>query len=227
MVIFKLFIFLFLATSIYAENPYEIIHKRNAFGLASSTPAPTLPPVTIIIPPVDIYLTGITKHKKPKAHLVIKGKGVIKNKFLSLTEGEQKDNISVIKILKNSVIINNGGSQQQLSFKTHGLPTVITKVPTVKIAEKGSKSSSKSVKASSPPPPTSRPQIGPVPSRKPRIDPRILERGLEYISKIEDKEKKEYILQRIEKLQNGQQKIDRKIDSNERRRRYDEYRKNK
>ena len=83
MVIFKLFIFLFLATSIYAENPYEIIHKRNAFGLASSTPAPTLPPVTIIIPPVDIYLTGITKHKKPKAHLVIKGKGVIKNKFLS------------------------------------------------------------------------------------------------------------------------------------------------
>jgi hypothetical protein len=66
-----------------------------------------------------------------------------------------------------------------------------------------------------------------VPSRKPRIDPRILERGLEYISKIEDKEKKEYILQRLEKLQSGQQKIDRKIDSNERRRRYDEYRKNK
>ena len=100
-------------------------------------------------------------------------------------------------------------------------------MPTVKIAEKGSKSSSKSVKASSPTPPTSRPQIVPVPSRKPRIDHRILERVLEYISKIEDKEKKEYILQRLEKLQNGQQKIDRKIDSNERRRRYDEYRKNK
>jgi len=227
MVIFRLFIFLFLASSIYAENRYEIIHKRNAFGLASSTPAPALPPVTIVMPPVEIYLTGITKHRKPKAHLLIKGKGIVKNKFLSLTEGEQKDNISVIKILKNSVIINNGSSQQQLSFKTHGLPTVITKVPTVKIAEKGSKSSSKSVKASPPTPPTPRPQIVPVPSRKPRIDPRILERGLEYISKIEDKEKKEYILQRLEKLQNGQEKIDRKIDSNERRRRYDEYRKNK
>jgi len=227
MVIFKLFIFLFLATSIYAENPYEIIHKRNAFGLAPNTPLPTLPPITTIIPPVDIYLTGITKHKKPKAHLAIKGKGIVKNKFLSLTEGEQKDNISVVKILKNSVIINNGGSHQQLSFKTHGLPTVITKVPTVKIAEKGSKSSSKSVKASSPTPPTPRPQIVTVPSRRPKIDPRIIQRGLEYLEKVEDKDKKKYILEKLERLQSGQEKMDQKIDSNERRRRYDEYKKNR
>ena len=144
-----------------------------------------------------------------------------------MTEGEQKDNISVVKILKNSVIINNGGSHQQLSFKTHGLPTVITKVPTVKIAEKGSKSSSKSVKASSPTPPTPRPQIVTVPSRRPKIDPRIIERGLEYLEKVEDKDKKKYILEKLERLQSGQEKMDQKIDSNERRRRYDEYKKNR
>ena len=227
MVIFRLSMFLFLGCTVYAQNPYEVISKRNAFQLATEAAAPVLPPVVDIVSPVDIYLTGITKHITPKAHLVIKEKGVAKNKFLSLKEGQTQDNISVIKILKNSVIVNNNGRQEQLAFKTHGLPTVIMKAPVVKTATKGSKSSSKDVKSSSPTPPTPRPQIVPVPSRKPRIDPRILERGLEYISKIEDKEKKEYILQRLEKLQNGQEKIDRKIDSNERRRRYDEYRKNK
>ena len=38
------------------------------------------------------------------------------------------------------------------------------------------------------------------------------------------KEKREYILQRLERLQSGQQKLDSKIDSNERRRQYDERR---
>ena len=41
------------------------------------------------------------------------------------------------------------------------------------------------------------------------------------------KEKREYILQRLEKLQSGQQNIDRKIDSNERRRQYDERKRDK
>ena len=46
--------------------------------------------------------------------------------------------------------------------------------------------------------------------------------GLEYLDKVEDKEKREYILQRLERLQSGQEKIDRKIETNERRRQYDE-----
>ena len=53
-------------------------------------------------------------------------------------------------------------------------------------------------------------------------DPRIIQRGLEYLDKVEDKEKREYILQRLERLQSGQEKIDRKIETNERRRQYDE-----
>ena len=59
------------------------------------------------------------------------------------------------------------------------------------------------------------------------MDPRIIQKGLEYIDKIEDKEKREYILNRLERLQSGQEKIDRKIDSNERKRQYDERRRDK
>ena len=51
--------------------------------------------------------------------------------------------------------------------------------------------------------------------------------GFQYIDKIDDKEKREYILQRLERLQSGQEKIDRKIDSNERKRQYDERRRDK
>tara|TARA_R100000008_G_scaffold65687_1_gene42638 strand:+ start:660 stop:1355 length:696 start_codon:yes stop_codon:yes gene_type:complete len=228
MVIFRLIIFLFLTATLHAQNPYELIYKRNAFKLTTDTPKPSLPPVTIVAPPVDIYLTGITRHKSPKAHLAIKGKGITSHEYLSLKEGEKKGNISVIKILKNSVIINNGVNNQQISFKTHGMPTVIMKAPTVvKIAEKGSKSSSKSIKPSSPAPPTPKPQIVPVPSRRPKIDPRIIQRGLEYLEKVEDSDKKKYILEKLERLQSGQEKMDRKIDSNERRRRYDEYKRDR
>ena len=60
-----------------------------------------------------------------------------------------------------------------------------------------------------------------------RNSPRIIQKGLEYLDKVEDKEKREYILQRLERLQNGQEKIDRKIDSNERKRQSDERRRDK
>ena len=64
-----------------------------------------------------------------------------------------------------------------------------------------------------------------VPSRRPQIDPRIIEKGLEYISRIDDQEKREYITKRLESLQSGQHKIKSDIDQNERRRQYDEWRK--
>ena len=76
-------------------------------------------------------------------------------------------------------------------------------------------------------PQTPKANVVTVPSRRPKIDPRIIQRGLEYLDKVEDKEKREYILQRLEKLQSGQQNLDRKIDGNERRRQYDERKRDK
>ena len=75
--------------------------------------------------------------------------------------------------------------------------------------------------------PTPKPAVVTVPSRRPKIDPRIIQKGFEYLNKVEGKEKREYILQRLERLQSGQEKIDRKIDSNERKRQYDERRRDK
>ena len=66
-----------------------------------------------------------------------------------------------------------------------------------------------------------------VPSRRPKIDPKIIQKGLEYIDRIDDKEKREYILKRLEGLQSGQSSLNRKIDTNERRRQYDERKKEK
>ena len=76
-------------------------------------------------------------------------------------------------------------------------------------------------------PPTPRPSIVKVPSRRPKIDPKVIQKGLEYIDRIDDKEKREYILKRLEGLQSGQNNLDRKIDTNERRRQYDERRRDK
>jgi len=72
-----------------------------------------------------------------------------------------------------------------------------------------------------------KPNVVTVPSRRPKVDPRIIQRGLEYLDKVEDKEKREYILQRLERLQSGQEKIDRKIETNEKRRQYDERKRDK
>ena len=66
-----------------------------------------------------------------------------------------------------------------------------------------------------------------VPSRRPKVDPRIIEKSLEYLNKVEDEEKREYLLNRLEKLQSGQDNLDIKIDVNERRRQYDERKRDK
>ena len=51
--------------------------------------------------------------------------------------------------------------------------------------------------------------------------------GLENLNKTENNEKKEYLLKRLESLQLGQSKIKSNIDTNERRRQYDEWRKSR
>jgi hypothetical protein len=116
-----------------------------------------------------------------------------------------------------------------MSFKNNGLPTIITKPQSIK-KESSSKyskdkkeSSKKETKRTTSSPP--KPHVAQVPSRRPKIDPRIIEKGLEYLSRSEDSEKKEYIMKRLESLQSGQSTIKPDIDKNERRRQYDEQRK--
>ena len=124
------------------------------------------------------------------------------------------------------VQVDNNGVTEMLSFDTHKLPSIVT-LPALKTTPtilKKKDDKSKEVKVM---PQTPKANVVTVPSRRPKIDPRIIQKGLEYLDKVEDKEKREYILQRLEKLQSGQQNLDRKIDSNERRRQYDERKRDK
>jgi hypothetical protein len=227
----KFFLYFLLALSVCAEeNPYLSITERNAFELMGETAQPILPPVSEILRP-SVFLTGITHHQRIyKGHLVLKGTPPEPDKFLSLCRGQQKHNIKVLEIKKNSVVISNNGVEQLLTFKDNGLPTVVLKSPSGKRpssekSEKRSRSSSKDSKSQPPPPPTPRPQIVTVPSRRPQIDPRVIEKGLEYLSKTDNDEKREYVLKRLESLRSGQSRIKSDIDQNERRRQYDEWRK--
>jgi hypothetical protein len=228
----RFFLIFAAASSTVAENPYSPIIKRNAFNLTSETTKPILPPVSEILAP-DIFLTGITRHGKiKKAHLVLKGKSSMPSHFLSLSKGGKKYDVELLKIERDSVLVVNSGIKQLLTFKDNSLPTVVLKVPSVGRSssskrEKDPKSSSKSSKSKTPTPPTPRPQIVRVPSRKPQIDPRIIEKGLEYLGKTDNDEKREHVLKRLESLQSGQSHIKSDIDQNERRRQYDEWIKRK
>ena len=122
----------------------------------------------------------------------------------------------------------SGLIQTLLSFENNGLPTITTKAAPQKESSSRSsrdrrESSKKDDKKSTPTP--TKAHIVQVPSRRPQIDPRIIEKGLEYLSKADDQEKKEYIMKRLESLQSGQHKIKSDQDQNERRRQYDEWRK--
>jgi len=227
----KIILCLLVSSTLYAEeNPYAGITTRNAFELTLSEAKPILPPVAEILRPT-VFLTGISRYKEIyTAHLVLKGQLPLDNRFLSLRAGEKQHNIKMLKIKGDSVFISNNGSEQVLTFKNNGLPSIVLKSPSVRRSssekdEKRSRSSSKESKSKTPTPPTPRPQIVRVPSRKPQIDPRIIEKGLDYLSKTDNDEKKEYVLKRLESLQSGQNHIKSDIDRNERRRQYDEWKK--
>mgnify|MGYP003656179584 CR=1 FL=1 len=217
-------IFLLLTAPLYgADNPYSPITDRNAFELTSKEPAPALPPVEKILAP-SVFLTGITRWKGTnKVHLVLRKAGE-NDKFVSLATNERQYNIELKKVLEDSVLIEANGSNKLLSFKTNGLPTVVTKAPAAKKTSSSSRYSrdKKEEKKSSPRPP--KPQVVTVPSRRPQVDPKIIEKGLEYLSKMEEGDKRDYLLKRMESLQSGQHQIKSDIDHNERRRQYDEYR---
>jgi hypothetical protein len=227
----KIILCLLVSSTLYAqENPYAGITTRNAFELTISEVKPILPPVAEILRPT-VFLTGISRYGKIyTAHLALKGKLPSDNEFLSLRSGEKQHNIKMLKIKGDSVFISNNGSEQVLTFKNNGLPSIVLKSPSVRRSsyekdEKRSRSSSKESKSKTPTLPTPKPQIVRVPSRKPQVDPRIIEKGLEYLSKTDNDEKKEHVLKRLESLQSGQSHIKSDIDRNERRRQYDEWKK--
>ena len=224
------FIFLSVLT-VFGENPYHGIIERNGFELTADQPTQILPPIPTL-PVADVYLTGIgRKDKIYTAYMVIKDK--TQNKFLGLRVGEEKDGVEVVKIMKDTVFISYNGILQELTFKQNSFPSFVAKAtkPNTKDKreERGDRgrSLSSSQRASRAPSRPSGPQVVTLPSRRSQIDPRIIEKGLEYLSKTEDNEKREYLLKGLESLQSGQHKIKSDIDTNERRRRYDEWRKSR
>ena len=220
--------FLFVVSLRGADDTYSSIVERNAFELTSEKPIAILPPVREILAP-NIFLTGITRWKGTnKVHLVLRKAGE-SDKFVSLGVNEKQYNIELKKVLEDSVLIEAGGSKKLLSFKTNGLPTIVTKATAAKKTSSSSRYSrdkkevKKEEKKSSPPP--IKAQVVTVPSRRPQVDPRIIEKGLEYLSRMEEGEKRDYLLKRMESLQSGQRQLKADIDQNERRRQYDEWKK--
>ena len=227
----KLLLPLLLASSVSAEQRnYDAITDRNAFALLDKVPAKVELPKLLEKPPVKLNLTGIMKYRgQTNVYLFSQD---ISKRFLMLNQSRPTDSgVTLISVSRGLVKVNNNGVTELLSFDTHKLPTVVTKPvlsqPTVIKKDKKESSkreSSKSVKILPTPP---EPSVVKVPSRRPKIDPRIIQKGLEYIDRIDDKEKREYILKRLEGLQSGQNTLNRKIDTNERRRQYDERRRDK
>ena len=221
----KLIPLFFVSSLLAQENPYDTIAKRNAFVLLNEAPKKVELPKLLEKPPIRLNLTGIiTKRGVTTVYMFSKD---IPKRFLTLSTKRRTDSgVTLLSVGRGLVEVNNNGVTELLSFETHKLPSTVTlpalnTKPTI-IKKRDDKD--KSVKAA---PPTPKANIVTVPSRRPKVDPRIIQKGLEYIDRIDDKEKREYILQRLERLQSGQDKLDRKIDSNERRRQYDERRREK
>tara|TARA_B100001939_G_scaffold263995_1_gene231195 strand:+ start:814 stop:1485 length:672 start_codon:yes stop_codon:yes gene_type:complete len=220
-----LIIFLALMVSVDAENKYDQIHKRNAFALLDEVPSKVEVPPLLAKPPVKLNLTGIiTRGGITNVYLFSKD---IPKRYLTLSTKRRTDSgVTLLSVVRGLVQVDNNGVTEMLSFDTHKLPSIVT-LPALKTTPtilKKKDDKSKEVKVM---PQAPKANVVTVPSRRPKIDPRIIQRGLEYLDKVEDKEKREYILQRLEKLQSGQQNLDRKIDSNERRRQYDERKRDK
>jgi hypothetical protein len=225
------YILLFLLSiSIMAdENPYSSISKRNAFELTDS-----LPPVSEILnevqtPKITLFLTGVTQwNNETNAHMYSKELPI---KYLSLRVGEQFGPVRVLSISKDAVKVVNDGHEETLSFLTNSLPSTVTGTKSkATVVKKDSKESSRSRssrdrESKKPTVSTPKPNVVTVPSRRSTVDPRIIEKSLEYISKMEDNDKRDYLLKRVESLQSGQHQIKLNIDQNERRRQYDEWRK--
>lgn len=225
----RLFILLFSVAIVADENPYSSIIKRNAFELTEG-----LPPVSEILdkietPKIQLFLTGVTRLRgETKAHMYSKD---LPHKYLSLKVGEQSGPVRVLSISRDVVKVVNDGDEETLSFLDNSIPSIFTgtkgKATVVKKDSRESSRSRSSRDRESKKPTTSSPtpNVIPVPSRRSQVDPKIIEKSLEYLSKMEDGDRRDYLLKRVESLQSGQHQIKSDIDHNERRRQYDEWRK--
>ena len=210
-----------------ADSPYGGIVERNAFELTEA-----LPPASEILalvekPPVmKLYLTGIMNYQN-MTNVYLFSKELPK-RFMTLSRQKPSDSgVTLINVSGDLVEVNNNGVKELLSFSTHKLPNIIGPSPvgnrpTIIKKDDKKKSDKKDYKKSTTQKAPS--VIRQVPSRRSQVDPRIIEKSLEYLSRMEDGEKKDALLERIEKLQTGQHNIKTDIDRNERRRQYDEWR---
>tara|TARA_B100000287_G_scaffold193921_1_gene183103 strand:- start:200 stop:913 length:714 start_codon:yes stop_codon:yes gene_type:complete len=231
----KILLSLLLASSVFAEQrDYSAITDRNAFTLLDREPAKVELPKILEKPPVKLNLTGIMTYKgETNVYLFSKD---IPKRFLTLNSKRRTDSgITLLSVSQGLAEVDNNGVVELLSFDTHRLPSTITVSPLSKptVIKKDKKESSKKEGSKSarvlPTPP--QPSVIKVPSRNRGItDPRmqsIMEKGLEYLNKMDDEEKREQIMKRLESLQSGQYKLKSNIDQNERRRQYDEWRKSR
>ena len=216
-----LIILLVLTASVNAENKYDQIHKRNAFALLDKVPSKVEVPPLLAKPPVKLNLTGIiTRRGITNVYLFSKD---IPKRYLNLSTKRRTDSgVTLLSVARGLVQVDNNGVTEMLSFDTHKLPSVVT-LPALKTSPtviKKKDDKNKEVKIA---PATPKPSIVKVPSRTGGItDPRMqkmMERGLEYVSKMDDPEKREAMLERIEKFQRGD--YDKEIK--ERIKRYEEY----
>tara|TARA_R100001509_G_scaffold139784_1_gene94348 strand:+ start:1996 stop:2667 length:672 start_codon:yes stop_codon:yes gene_type:complete len=213
---------LFFVSSLFAqENPYDTIAKRNAFALLEETPAKVEVPKLIEQLPIKLNLTGIiTRGGVTNVYMFSKD---IPKRFLTLSSKKRTDSgVTLLSVERGLVKVDNNGVTELLSFDTHKLPSIVTlpKLNTKPTIIKKKDDKSKPLKTT---PATPKPNIVTVPSRRPKIDPRVVQKGLEYLNKIDNPKKKQAMLERLEKFQRGD--YDKEI--RERMQKYEEYRKSK
>jgi len=220
----KYLLFFLLCSSVIAQDRYKAITDRNAFALLDEVPTRTTPPPIIVQSPIKLNLTGIIS-RRGVTNVYLFTKDVPK-RFLTLSTLRRTDSgVTLLSVDKGLVEVNNNGVIELLSFDTHKLPSVITlpalkATPTV-VTKKDSKGKDVKIKPASP-----KPNVVTVPSRGRITDPRMqsmMERGLEYLNKIDDPKKKEAMVERLEKFQRGD--YDKEIK--DRMKQYEEYRKSK
>ena len=220
----KYLLFFLLCSSVIAQDRYKAITDRNAFALLDEVPTRTTPPPIIVQSPIKLNLTGIISRRGvTNVYLFTKD---IPKRFLTLSTLRRTDSgVTLLSVDKGLVEVNNNGVIELLSFDTHKLPSVITlpalkATPTV-VTKKDSKGKDVKIKPASP-----KPNVVTVPSRGRITDPRMqsmMERGLEYLNKIDAPKKKEAMVERLEKFQRGD--YDKEIK--DRMKQYEEYRKSK